>query len=359
MQPAERNATDLPGDLRRRAGAVAHIGGHSMATITIHALAAADPEAAYRRAGFTGDLKRSGRNLVGLCPLHADTDASFAIGLEGEHAGRWQCFGACQTGGDLIDFYRSLHGVEFGVARDELGRLFGLDGPPGDRPRIPPPRPEPPPRTEPPPISPAVVEACHRTLLAHTATLAWLTEHKGLPRWVIDTAMIGAAHRTWIADGPAEWRYTIPVPYMDGREGFRDIRAYRPGDRNKMLPWGRGHGVPTVYPWPWVAGHTELLWVEGEIDGLNLIGRGVPAMTCTCGAGSALRVVLPQLSGKRIRILVDNDDAGEKTRHELPERLFAAGADRVSVLTWPEGMPKGYDVSDWFAAGGDVGGLGL
>lgn len=82
-------------------------------------------------------------------------------------------------------------------------------------------------------------------------------------------------------------------------------------------------------------------------------------MTCTCGAGSALRVELPDLTGRRVRILVDADDAGEKTRRELPDRLFAAGAARVSVLTWPEGIAKGFDVSDWFAGGGDLGGLGL
>jgi len=325
----------------------------------IHALAQHDPEAAYRRAGFVGDLRRAGRNLTGLCPLHADADPSFSIGLEGEHLGRWRCFGACQTGGDLIDFYQRLHGVEFSVARDELARVFGLDGPPETRPRIPPPRPEPAPRPEPEPIPAAVAEACHQTLLGRPDSLAWLTTHKGLPRAIIDLALIGAAHRTWIADGPVQWRYTIPIPFADGRDGYRDIRAYLPGDKNKVLPWGRGHGVPTVYPWAWVAGERELLWVEGEIDCLNLLARGVPSLTCTCGAGSALRVELPDLTGRRIRILVDNDDAGERTRQELPERLFAAGAERVSVLRWPEGIAKGYDVSDWFAGGGDLGGLGL
>jgi len=115
------------------------------------------------------------------------------------------------------------------------------------------------------------------------------------------------------------------------------------------------------YPWPWVCQETELIWVEGELDCLNLIARGVPAVTVTDGAGAATSggTPLPDFSGKRVRILVDNDDAGEKTRRDLPERLFAAGADRVSVLQWAEGLPAGYDVSDWFAAGGDLGGLGL
>jgi len=324
-------------------------------TTDLHALAQHDPEAAYRRAGFTGDLKRSGRNLTGLCPLHADTDASFAIGLQGEYLGRWRCFGACQTGGDLIAFYMAVHHVEFPTARDELARLFGLDGPPETRPRIPPPRPEPPPKPEPEPIPAAVAEACHRTLLSRPGPLAWLTTHKGLPRHIIDAALLGMAHRQW----PGGPRFTIPVPYIDGRDGYADIRGYRPGAKPKMLPWEEGRGAPTLYPWPWVASEPELIWVEGEVDCLNLLARGVPAVTCTCGAGGLVRVTLPDLTGKRIRILVDNDDAGEKTRRGLPDRLFAAGADRVSVLQWAEGLPAGYDVSDWFASGGDLGGLGL
>lgn len=334
---------------------------HTADTITedLHTLAAADPEAAYRRAGFTGDLRREGRNLVGLCPLHADTDASFAIGLQGEYLGRWRCFGACQAGGDLLDFYMALHNVEFPTAKDELGRLFGLDGPPETRPRIPPPPPRPAPKPEPEPIPHHVAVRCHEALLADTKRLAWLTERKGLPEWVVRIALLG------VGQGPGFdgcLRFTIPIPYHDGREGWANIRGYRPNPPegvDKFRSWTRGRPSQVCYPWAWVAGETELVWCEGEADALNLIGRGIPALTVTDGAGSAATATLPDLSGRRIRILVDNDDAGEKTRRELPDRLFAAGAARVSVLTWPEGMLRGYDVSDWFASGGDLGGLGL
>lgn len=54
-------------------------------------------------------FRRSGRNLVGLCPMHEERTASFHI-YTAENRG-W-CFG-CNKGGDVIDIARLMHGYSF------------------------------------------------------------------------------------------------------------------------------------------------------------------------------------------------------------------------------------------------------
>ncbi len=57
-------------------------------------------------------LRKSGRTLVGLCPLHQETHASFHIYPETNTC--W-CYG-CQQGGDVIAFVRLLRGGSFRAA---------------------------------------------------------------------------------------------------------------------------------------------------------------------------------------------------------------------------------------------------
>lgn len=317
----------------------------------IHDRAAADPEGTYRLAGYPGELKRSGHNLTGPCPFHADRDPSFAVALTGDHAGTFKCFG-CGAGGDVIAFHQRLHQVPFPESLARLGELLKATtaGPirpaPSSRPAAPPP-------PDPEPIPAEVAEECHRRLLESPKALAYLRESKGLPEWVACSANLGLSKDHW-----RETRFTIPIPYMDGREGYRDIRGYRPGGDPKMLPWSTGRGG-TVFPWPWVCRGTRLVWCEGELDALNMIGRGLFACTATNGVQGATSagLVLPDLRGKEVFVIGDHDPAGEQLAEKLPPRLYAAGAKQVTVLRWPDtgpdgrDLPRGFDLSDWCAAG--------
>ena len=87
----------------------------AIAATDIRAVAALGPERAFRRAGYSETLRRTGHKLVGLCPFHAEQDGSFTITLDADHAGAWHCFG-CRAGGDVLTFYSKLHGVhDFGA----------------------------------------------------------------------------------------------------------------------------------------------------------------------------------------------------------------------------------------------------
>lgn len=71
------------------------------------------------------DLKRSGRNLVGLCPFHSEKTPSFNIYPEG---GNFYCFG-CETGGDVITFIRRIENLDYMEAVRFLAQRAGMQVP--------------------------------------------------------------------------------------------------------------------------------------------------------------------------------------------------------------------------------------
>lgn len=54
-------------------------------------------------------LKAKGRNYIGLCPFHKDTNPSLSVNPA---ADLWKCFG-CDTGGDVIRFVGLFDRVDF------------------------------------------------------------------------------------------------------------------------------------------------------------------------------------------------------------------------------------------------------
>lgn len=307
-----------------------------------------DPVGTYERAGLeVGSLRKAGTVWQAACPLHQDTKASFTVYPDGS----WYCFGACRSGGSILDFYaKRLRIADFAECCERLGQALGvMAGPDPDRNRtksesVPDRAPSSPPVTLP-PVALDVIESLHQALLADERRLRWLELEKGLERWIIEEARLGVGvspHVNWHGR-----RYTIPVPAMDDAESFVDVRGYGPGRDPKVLPWEKGRGTATLYPWPWVSGSAELVWCEGELDCLNLIARGIPAVTSTCGVDGALRVALPDLTGKTFWVLGDHDNAGRRLNDELPARLLAAGASRAEAVSWEE-------VADGRGAPGEV-----
>lgn len=66
-------------------------------------------------------LKRQGREHIGLCPLHQEKTASFSVNAD---RGFYHCFG-CGLHGDVIDFVQAIEGIEF---REAVERLTGALG---------------------------------------------------------------------------------------------------------------------------------------------------------------------------------------------------------------------------------------
>lgn len=64
-------------------------------------------------------LRRSGKALVGLCPLHNERSPSFYIYPD---TNRWWCYGGCARGGDVINFVELLRNCSF---REAVQYLVG------------------------------------------------------------------------------------------------------------------------------------------------------------------------------------------------------------------------------------------
>jgi len=63
------------------------------------------------------DLRRSGKELTGLCPLHSEKTPSFYVN---EDKGTFYCHG-CGEGGDVIGFIEKIENVDFKGAIEILG----------------------------------------------------------------------------------------------------------------------------------------------------------------------------------------------------------------------------------------------
>lgn len=71
------------------------------------------------------NLKRRGRNLVGLCPFHSEKTPSFTVYPESQS---FFCFG-CSAGGDVITFIRQMENLDYVEAIKFLAQKVGMTVP--------------------------------------------------------------------------------------------------------------------------------------------------------------------------------------------------------------------------------------
>src|SRR5688572_19431195 len=53
------------------------------------------------------ELRRHGKDFIAHCPFHSDRTPSFVVSPE---KNLWNCLGACQTGGSVIDWTMKANG---------------------------------------------------------------------------------------------------------------------------------------------------------------------------------------------------------------------------------------------------------
>jgi DNA primase len=71
------------------------------------------------------NLKRTGRNMVGLCPFHGEKTPSFHVNVENAY---FHCFG-CGAGGDVITFIRRIENLDYLDAVRLLAQRAGMTVP--------------------------------------------------------------------------------------------------------------------------------------------------------------------------------------------------------------------------------------
>lgn len=248
-----------------------------------------DPEAAYRAAGYSGALRRTGHNLVGLCPFHDERTGSFAITAEGEHAGCFKCFG-CDAGGDIFKFFALRNGTDFPATVAGLQLALGIARPETRKPAR---------------------EVGRTVYEVRDATGALIASHVRVDRADGDKAM------WWERDGQKN---------LNGLK-LPDLPLYG-ADR---LP---DDGTPVVL-------------TEGEKACEALIARGVLACGTVTGAPSTpsdetLRLVVD----RPVILWPDADEPGAAHMRRIGNRLVALGCPSVRVVDWPEAPEKG-DAADF------------
>ena len=67
-------------------------------------------------------LKKAGKNFMGLCPFHAEKSPSFTVSPDRQ---MFHCFG-CKKGGDVFDFWMAYHGVTFPEALKDLAERYNI-----------------------------------------------------------------------------------------------------------------------------------------------------------------------------------------------------------------------------------------
>lgn len=67
-------------------------------------------------------IRKRGKNHIGLCPFHSEKDGSFTVSPE---KNLWHCFG-CNEGGNIFSFVMKIENIGFAEAVEELGVKVGV-----------------------------------------------------------------------------------------------------------------------------------------------------------------------------------------------------------------------------------------
>src|SRR5688500_14332263 len=73
---------------------------------------------------YVPSLKKAGRTYKAVCPFHTERTPSFTVDPE---RGTWHCFGACSTGGDVIEFVRRSEHLDFREALQRCAERAGIE----------------------------------------------------------------------------------------------------------------------------------------------------------------------------------------------------------------------------------------
>ena len=290
-------------------------------------------------------LEKAGRSYKGLCPFHSEKTPSFIVWPE---TGTWRCFGACQAGGDIFDFYQRRERTDFATALRELARKAGIAlGTPEQVAAYQAKR----------SIEDALAAAIKHfqaTLSASAEATAYVRSRGWSPETVtaaglgyfdgnwnalrvalaaagIDPANPGAAAVLKMPPGLLVYPHLARgrVRYLAGR-GITEKRHWN-------LPAGLVGAKQPYYNHVWRAGVPLAVVVEGQADAITCAAWDLPAVALA-GCGSSDDDLLADLARcGAVAVGLDADDAGQTATADLVAGLLKAGltAVRIRLVRWP------------------------
>ena len=323
------------------------------------------------------ELRKTGKDLSGKCPFHADDTASLVITPA---KNLWHCFG-CQCGGGPIDWVMKFKGVSFRHAVELLKddsslAASSLCGEPVKRTSV---------RALPAPVA---LDADDRALLLQVVAyytlslkqspeaLAYL-QSRGLNHpELIDTFKLGFANRTlglrlpdkrrvegaqmrsrlerlgvYRESGHEHFNGSLVVPVLDAHGQVRELYGRKVTSRLRdgtplhlYLPANaeRGRGVFNVAAFK---ASQEIILCESIIDALTFWCAGHRNVTTAYGVEGFTEEMLQAFKThgiQRVLIAYDRDEAGERAAAKLAERLMLVGIECYRVM-----FPKGMDANEY------------
>ena len=319
------------------------------------------------------ELKKSGKDLLGCCPFHADATASLVITPD---KNLWHCFG-CGLGGGPIDWVIKKNGVSFRHAVELLREGIPSLAAPGSAlvkhssvRKL---------------AAPVSLDADDQQLLNDTIrfyhdrlkqspeALAYL-KSRGLDHpELIDTFKLGLADRALglrlpeknrkagaeirarlqaigilRESGHEHFNGSLIIPVFDeagkvvevyGRKLLDNLRTGTP--KHLYLP-GPHRGVFNLQA---LAASKEIILCEALIDAMTFWCAGYRNVTASFGIEGFtddLLAAFKRHAISRVLIAYDRDDAGERGALKLTERLLAEGIDCYRIQ-----FPKGMDANEY------------
>ena len=317
-------------------------------------------------------LAKSGDNLLGLCPFHADREPSLVVTPS---SNLWHCLGACQTGGSVIDFVMKAEGVSFRHAVELL--QAGVTPVRTARETASSPRHSTRRKLE--PLAP--LEADSRELLGRVMkhyqaarsknreAVAYL-ESRGIGVATAEQFGLGFSDRTLGYRLPANHnkggqelrtkltelgvlretghehlRGCVVVPLLDAEGHVVQMYGRKIDDKSQphhLYLAGRQRGV---FNGAGLAGSDEVIVCEALMDALTFCEHGFRNVTSGYGADGVTDEVLEAIvssGAKVVKIAFDRDEAGDRGAEKLAERVAARGLEAHRVL-----VPKGMDANEY------------
>lgn len=320
-------------------------------------------------------LKKSGKDKIGLCPFHADSEPSLIVTPA---KNLWHCF-SCQIGGGPIDWIMKFQGISFRHAVELLKTDPALaaqasSDTPVKRTTV---------RSLPPPVSfdaddcallNQTVAYYHQTLLTSPEALAYL-KARGLDApELVRQFQLGYANRTlglrlpeknraagadirarlqklglYRDSGHEHFNGSLIVPIFDPTSGQvteiygRKIRD----DLRKGTPTHLYLPGPHVGVWNEIAlaQHKEIILCEALLDAMTFWCAGFTNVTASYGIEGFTEdhlTALQRYGTQRVLIAYDSDEAGDRAAQKLTPRLQSIGIEVYRLQ-----FPKGMDANDY------------
>jgi twinkle protein len=261
-------------------------------------------------------LKKTGPNLVGLCPFHNEKTPSFTVS---EAKGIYKCFG-CGKNGDAIQFLTDHSGLNYIQAIKFIAEKYNIP-----------------------------IEEDTKNYEPPVQRLETLK-----PDTIKYFETRGISNNTLIRFGITECIEWMPKPQSEIRaicfNYYKDSKLvnikFRAKDKDFKL---NKNSELIFYNLDSLQDETTAIIVEGEIDCLSMYEAGfynVVSVPNGAGTGSQQLKYLDNCwqyfeDKEKIIIFTDNDDPGKLLKDELARRL---GKDRCMYVDYPEGCKDANDI---------------